>query len=228
MNTTTKVPFYGNEIMVIEKNGRRYVAMKPIAEALGLAWKNQYEVIMNDPVLSSIILVTRIVAEDGKQREMICLPLEYLNGWLFKVPASRYTGKKREAIIRYQTECYKVLYDYFHNGGAVNSNADGSQLIGLLQKVAVLTASAISEKFGGRIMDLAEELRAKSIEVEVLKLKNELFGNFAPNSQPGEVSTHTGLPRDKFIRGYYTSNHNGKPVITLMLQLELPLEGAHA
>jgi len=228
MNTTTKVPFYGNEITVIEKNGRRYVAMKPIAEALDLAWKNQYEVIMNDPVLSSTILVTRIVAEDGKQREMVCLPLEYLNGWLFKVPASRYTGKKREVIIRYQTECYRVLYDYFHNGGAVNSNADGSQLIGLLQKVAALTASAVSEKFGCRIMDLAEELRAKTIALEVLKLKNEFFGNFAPHSLPGEISTHTGLPRDKFIRGYYTSNRNGKPVITLMLQLELPLEDAHA
>ncbi len=40
-NEITKVPFYGNEIVVIEKKGRQYVAMKPIVKALGLAWHKQ-------------------------------------------------------------------------------------------------------------------------------------------------------------------------------------------
>lgn len=124
-NEITKIPFHGNEIVVIEKNGKQYVAMKPIVEAMGLAWQNQYNLIKKDAVLSEGIIVTMIPSTGGIQ-ETVCLPLEYLNGWLFKVPASRYKGKKRERIITYQQECYKVLYEYFHKGGSINKCANMS------------------------------------------------------------------------------------------------------
>jgi hypothetical protein len=56
----------------------------------------------------------RTTGADGKQYEMVCLPLDYLNGWLFKINANRYKGDdRREVIIRYQRECYRVLADHF-------------------------------------------------------------------------------------------------------------------
>jgi hypothetical protein len=153
-----KVPFYGNDILVIEKNSKQFVAMKPIVKALGLDWHKQYELINRDPVLSgSTIPITGIVAEDGKQREMICLPLEYLNGWLFKVPANRYTGKRKEVIIRYQRECYQTLYEYFHNGGTINQNANQDQLADLLNYVASTAANTVSEVMGEKIFDIARD-----------------------------------------------------------------------
>lgn len=108
-----KVNFHGKELSVIEKDGKRYVAMKPIVEALGLAWVDQFKLIKNDVVLGEAICVTPIPSSGGVQ-ETVCLPLEYLNGWLFKVSAARYTGKKREAIIMYQKECYQALHQHFH------------------------------------------------------------------------------------------------------------------
>ena len=54
------------------------------------SWNKQLELIKRDPVLYSTMTIMGIVAVDGKERDMVCLPLEYLNGWLFKVPASRY------------------------------------------------------------------------------------------------------------------------------------------
>lgn len=110
------INFHGQEIITIEKDGKRYVAMKPICEGMGLNWRAQRELIERDPVLDSTRRVIRLVAQDGKNREMICLPLEYLNGWLFKIDAGRYAKKdrRRKIIIRYQKECYQVLYDYWH------------------------------------------------------------------------------------------------------------------
>lgn len=220
-----KVPFYGNEIVVIEKNGERFVAMKPIVEALGLEWHKQFELINRDPVLSKVTIpVTGIVAEDGKRRKMLCLPLKYLNGWLFKVPASRYTGKKRETIIRYQEECYSALYEYFHNGGAVNRNINQDQLAGLLGTIASMTANAVSETMGNKILEIAQQVKNFEKVVINLQKENALLKEFTPNSSPGEISKVTGLPRDRYVRGYYTSNRSGTPIANLYLQLELPLK----
>jgi hypothetical protein len=59
---------------------------------------------------------------------MVTLPLEYLNGWLFKVNAGRYkpNDPRREVIIRYQRECFLALYSYWHQGAALNPRAAGN------------------------------------------------------------------------------------------------------
>ena len=44
---------------------------------------------------------------------MLCLPLEYLNGFLFGINADRVKSELKEQVIRYQRECYKVLADAF-------------------------------------------------------------------------------------------------------------------
>jgi hypothetical protein len=114
-NKVLKVPFYGNEILVIEKSAKRYVPMKPIVEGMGLDWSSQIDVVKRDHVLNSSSRIIRSIAKDGKCYEMRCIPLEYLIGWLCKIPACRYSGKKRETIIKYQKECYQALHDYLDN-----------------------------------------------------------------------------------------------------------------
>lgn len=107
------IQFDNDQMSVVEHDGKHFVAMKPIAEVLGLDWRAQIQLLKRDPVLDRTICIIQIVAEDGKLREMFCLPLQYLNGWLFKINADRYTGERREKIIRYQKECYQVLFDHF-------------------------------------------------------------------------------------------------------------------
>ena len=99
--------------IVREQAGRILVAMKPINDALNLEWKCQRRNITEDPVLNSVTIITMATGADGKQYEMVCLPLDYLNGWLFKINANRYSGERREIIIRYQRECYRVLAEHF-------------------------------------------------------------------------------------------------------------------
>ena len=113
--TSELIPMsFDNDLIgVVEENGQYFVAMKPVCEALGLDWSTQRQIMKDDPVLGSMVGNKPTVGKDGKEREMVCLPLNFLNGWLFKIDASRYEGERRGKIMRYQRECYEVLADHF-------------------------------------------------------------------------------------------------------------------
>lgn len=112
------VSFNNQSLITIEQNGVHYVAMKPICENIGLTWEPQLARIKRDDVLSSTMIVMIMVAEDGKKREMICLPIEYLNGWLFGIDINRCKPEIRDTLIKYKKECYQALHDYQFNGKA--------------------------------------------------------------------------------------------------------------
>jgi len=116
-----EIDFYDDRIVAIlipaegEGTPSVYVPVRPICEQLGLAWSGQYERIQRDPVLSEVlqgVRVTRTPQEGGAQ-ELSCLPIEYLNGWLFGISANRVKEALRAKIIRYQRECYGVLWSAF-------------------------------------------------------------------------------------------------------------------
>lgn len=110
--------FLGLDITVINHEDKPYVPMKQIAENIGLDWKAQYRRISDNEVLSSTMVIMTTVAEDGKKREMVCLPLHYLNGWLFGIKPSKVKPEIKAKLIEYQKECYEVLWDYWTLGVA--------------------------------------------------------------------------------------------------------------
>jgi hypothetical protein len=114
------VLFYEDEITVVvvdtEDNRQTiYVPIRPICDYLGIDWSSQFRRLNNDPVLSKRSRSIAITAtEAGGKREMVCLPLDYLNGWLFGVSTMRIKDDEvRERLIRYQDECYGVLAQAF-------------------------------------------------------------------------------------------------------------------
>lgn len=107
------VQFHGASLFVTTINGAPHVAMRPIVEAIGLQWEGQLQRIKRHPVLNATMCVTHMVAEDGKNREVVCLPLDKLNGWLFGVTVSRVKPELREKLTRYQAECFDVLAQHF-------------------------------------------------------------------------------------------------------------------
>lgn len=116
------IPFNGDEIMAITKDGKKFVVPKQICENLGLDWSAQRQKIERDSVLSSTMVMITTVAKDGKNREMSVLPLEYLNGWLFGIDDTRVKEAIRPKIIEYKKQCYIVLYEYFHKGVSIDVN----------------------------------------------------------------------------------------------------------
>lgn len=114
------VQFHGQTLVTTQHNGEPHVAMRPIVEAVGLNWKAQYDRIQRDDVLRASVVMMTTVAEDGKQRELVCLPLKLLNGWLFGIDTGRLKPELRETIGTYKRECYDALYRYWHEGQAIN------------------------------------------------------------------------------------------------------------
>ncbi|MES0337098.1 MAG: phage antirepressor N-terminal domain-containing protein [Candidatus Magnetobacterium sp. LHC-1] len=111
----TQINFYGDTLTTIKRHGKIYVAMKPIVEALGLQWEAQYKHLKRDEVLSICMSIMDIqIPGDDQVREMVFLPIDYLNGWLFNVSISRVKNTQvKDKLIRYKKECYKVLFNYF-------------------------------------------------------------------------------------------------------------------
>ncbi|MDG6310295.1 phage antirepressor N-terminal domain-containing protein [Glaesserella parasuis] len=137
--STQTISFNNQALITFEQNGTRYTAMKPICENIGLAWEPQLLRMKRDDILSSTMIITIIVAEDGKNREMVCLPIEYLNGWLFGIDIKRCKPEIRETLIKYKKECYQALHDYWFNGKAERKTTTDERT-GLRQAVSALVS----------------------------------------------------------------------------------------
>lgn len=107
------VKFNNQDVPVFFHENKPYVAMKPICENIGLDWAAQAQKIKRHYVLNSTMVMITTVAQDGKNREMAALPIGYLNGWLMSVEVNRVKPEIKDTLIKYQLECYDVLYNHF-------------------------------------------------------------------------------------------------------------------
>lgn len=117
------VEFYGDELtaVLVRVKGQPviYIPVRPICDFMGVDWSSQRQRINRDPVLSQelipCVVVTTTQGQPDQRREMACLPLDMINGWLFGINATRVKEDLRDRLIQYQRECYRVLADAFVN-----------------------------------------------------------------------------------------------------------------
>lgn len=116
MNSLTQInaPFNGAQLLIVDFNHQPYVPMKPIVEGMGLAWQAQFDKLKQR--FASTIMEIMTIANDGKERSMICLPLRKLPAWLYSVHSNKVKPELRDKVIMYQNECDDVLWDYWMKG----------------------------------------------------------------------------------------------------------------
>ncbi|EME6128950.1 phage antirepressor N-terminal domain-containing protein [Acinetobacter baumannii] len=112
------VPFHDAELMIIEHHGQPYTPMKPIVEGMGLTWQSQYEKLKQR--FSSVITEIVTTGKDGKQYNMVCLPVRKLFGWLMTISPNKVNPEIRDTVLMYQNECDDVLWEYWTKGQAIN------------------------------------------------------------------------------------------------------------
>jgi len=133
------VVFYDDEItaVVAEANGERiiYVPLRPICDYLGLDWSAQTRRINRDQILTEVAMSVAVTATDidpnskrPRTSEMLAIPLDYLNGWLFGVNASRVSEEIREKVLAYQRDCYRVLAQHFTAASPATTNSTLAQV----------------------------------------------------------------------------------------------------
>ena len=181
------VLFYDDEITAVRlADGRVLVPVKPICDALGVAWSGQRQRINRDPVLSQVARgarVTRSPGAGGGTQEMLCLPLEFLNGWIFGISASRVNNEIRDRLVRYQMECYAVLYEAFQEGrltaaspidDLLNSDSDAAEayrMAAAIMKLArhQLMLEATQQRHGRQLAMHGGELADHAMRLEELE-----------------------------------------------------------
>lgn len=155
-----QVLFYDDEITAVlvqlEDEQQVYIPLRPICEYLGLDWSAQTRRIRRDPVLSKWATFVAITAtnpeeaQKGGNPNMLCLPLDYLNGFLFGVSATRVRPELQERVILYQERCYKVLSEAFQEGRLTSDPAFDDLL-------ASDTPAAQAYKIAAAIMKMARQ-----------------------------------------------------------------------
>ena len=107
------VEFQGALLHGFRFGDKIFVAVKPIADAMGLDWEGQRQRIKRDPILSEATFMTKVPFPNGPQNSL-CLHLDYLNGWMFKIQSARIVDADLRAKVQaFQRECYRVLNAHF-------------------------------------------------------------------------------------------------------------------
>lgn len=115
------VPFHGDTVVLVGQDNEPYVAMKPIAENMGLAWSPQRTKIVER--FASVVTEIVTTGGDGKQYAMTCMPLKKLPAWLYSISPNKVAPELRDKIIRYQEECDDALWNYWTQGVAERPGA---------------------------------------------------------------------------------------------------------
>ncbi len=114
MGKFVTIDFHGDQLVGFEDSDGAFVALKPMVENIGLAWHGQYERMKRDSILSEGIRVIRIPFVRGGEQEAVCLPVDLVPGFLFRIDVSRIKKPDiRAKMLDYQRDCYRVLSEAF-------------------------------------------------------------------------------------------------------------------
>lgn len=109
------IPFYEDQLIVqLGEDGEIYVALRPIVESLGLSWGSQLNRIKRDAVLAKKVQTLSVFVMntqgEGQSREVVCLPKQYISGFLFGISANRIKDAQlRAKVIQFQEEAHLFL-----------------------------------------------------------------------------------------------------------------------
>ncbi|MCD0160105.1 phage antirepressor KilAC domain-containing protein [Deinococcus sp. 6YEL10] len=118
-NTQATIPFHGAQLLARKEGEDVFVAIKPICDHLGVAYQPQHKKLIQDGKFNCHHMV--MVAEDGRQREMLVIERRDLAGWLYSINAKKVgqgmsdaqRAQVQDLLTAYQRESTDALHDYW-------------------------------------------------------------------------------------------------------------------
>lgn len=154
--------FNGKSISILLADGTWWIAVKPICEALGVDYRRQHRTIQDHRILSELWSLQTTVAADKKIRKMVCLPEQFIYGWLFSI------NSDSPDLIMYQKACYEVLYNYFH--GALTG-----RMVALSEKsLADIEMKELQQRLEERMAETEEYQRIQELKKKQRDLTKHL------------------------------------------------------
>lgn len=121
-----QVPGTTATITAAEIDGKPMVALRPMCDAIGIAYSAQLQKLKGKSWAT--VSMSNTVAEDGKSREMAMIDRRTMTMWLATVDENRVNEYAKPVVIAFQSEAADALDSYFHDGGAINPAATEDQL----------------------------------------------------------------------------------------------------
>jgi hypothetical protein len=176
MNTKTLATVNQVSIMLMSENNQKLVPIKPICEALGIDEDAQRRKLKDDDFLNSVTVLSTATGADGKQYEMVCLPFEFIFGWLFTINPKNVKEESREAVAKYRIECYRALFYHF---------ASQSEFLEEKQKridEKIIAYDQLREEFK------SAEKNLKQAKTELYKAKDFTYEDWLASKQQMEIN----------------------------------------
>jgi hypothetical protein len=112
-------------------NNKQHVEITPICAAVGIAAFSQRRRLQSNPQFNPHHMMG--VGADGKQREMLMLPVEEVGMWLCGINSARVNESVRGVLLEFQKHCQTELY------AAITGIAGTDRVAALEKQVADLT-----------------------------------------------------------------------------------------
>lgn len=172
----TTVDFHRAPLIAVrgETPAETLVAMKPVAEGMGLDWEEQRRKLHRHPVLKAALTFATVqMPGDDQRREWAFLPLPRLNFWFATIQPNKVPSlDTRAKIIRYQEECADVLFSHFF--GKAKASAAPSQA----QKLALIREARLCGFSKAELQEMWIDLRLPATEgmkARILRRQGDLF-----------------------------------------------------
>ncbi|MBD5273432.1 MAG: hypothetical protein HDS36_01000 [Bacteroides sp.] len=149
----------GIEISTVEKDGEFYVPVKPICQAIGIDFSSQIARVKESPLIAPSMVIIATVGADNCTREMVCLPEKLVYGWLASINPGKVSPEARENVIRYQKECYEILYIHFHQKAHRDETLTAMEI----------RQRKVVEDLNRKKKDLASELRKAEMKLRKIQ-----------------------------------------------------------
>lgn len=111
MTEIVHVPFHGDDVLCADINGKPHVVLKPALDAIGLDYEGQRQKLAGKSWATTLLI--KVVAEDGRAREMVAVDLRTFLMLLATVDERRVAAHVRPALVAYQSKVADVIEAHF-------------------------------------------------------------------------------------------------------------------
>lgn len=130
MTEIIRIPFHGDDLPVIDVDGKPEVVLKPVIEGLGIDYWKQVEKLRRRSWAVTHLRGVQL-PDQGQRREMVTCDIRTFLMLLATIDETRVGKDVAPKLITYQAEVADAIEAYWTQGGAINPRASADQLAGL-------------------------------------------------------------------------------------------------
>jgi len=116
-------------VPVFEKEGKSWVALKPLCEALGVSRQKQQEKILKSEFVRWNHMV---LPSQGGDQTMLCIEIDCVGEWIFGISPNKVKPEIKERLMLFRRKLQAVLY------AAVTGHIDAGMVQSLIREISLM------------------------------------------------------------------------------------------